>query len=77
MDQKLQKQIELTIQNLYDNDQYKLRQMCNKEMSKFGGLSQKDYDDFYSRAGREISIAIEHEKYDPSKGKSPMDFFLA
>lgn len=75
MDQKLQKQIELTIQNLYDNDQYKLRQMCNKEMSKFGGLSQKDYDDFYSRAGREISIAIEHEKYDPSKGKSPMDFF--
>lgn len=70
-----EKKIELAIQALYDNNQSKLRQLCNKEMLKFGGLSLKDYDDFYSRAGQEIAIAYKHKKYDPSKGKSPIEFF--
>ena len=76
MNQEIKNQIELAIHDLYANDQYKLRQICNKEMAKFGGLSQKDYDGFYSRAGQEIAIAIKNKKYDPSKGRKPLDFFV-
>ena len=76
MNQEIKKQIELAIQDLYADDQYKLRQICNKEMAKFGGLSQKDYDGFYSRAGQEIAVARKNRKYDPSKGKTPLDFFI-
>lgn len=65
-------QIKITIQELYGNNQSKLRQMCNKEMARFGGISQKDYDDFYSRAGYEISRAT--KKYDSSRGKSFIEY---
>lgn len=76
MDQKVKSQIESVIEELYANNQYKLKQICNKEMMKFGGLSAKDYDGFYSRAGLEISIANKNQTYDPSKGKTPLDFFI-
>lgn len=65
-------QIEEAIKELYANDGRKLHNMCQKEMSKFGGISQKDYDDFYSRVGLEISQAI--GKFDSSKGKSFMEY---
>lgn len=68
----IKKQIDSVIEDLYANEQYKLRQMCNKEMSKFGGISQKDHDDFYSRAGYELSLA--KKSYDPSKGKTFMEY---
>lgn len=77
MNLEIEKQIESAIQELYTNEQCKLKQICNKEMMKFGGLSQKDYDDFYSRAGKEIALAKHNKKYDPSKGKSPLEFFIA
>ena len=32
-------QIESAIQGLYANNQFKLKQICNKEMARFGGLS--------------------------------------
>lgn len=70
----VKKEIESTIEDFYTNNQSKLKKICNKEMLKFGGLSQKDYDCFYSRAGYELSIA--RETYDPSKGKSFMDYAL-
>ena len=76
MSQTVENQIESAIKELYANNQYKLKQICNKEMMKFGGLSPKDYDGFYSRAGLEISIAKKHNTYDPSKGKTPLDFFI-
>lgn len=76
MNQNVENQIESTIQDLYANNQYMLKQVCNKEMARFGGLSPKDYNDFYSRAGLEISIAKKNKKYDPSKGKTPLDFFV-
>ena len=76
MNQEMEKQIELAVQDLYANNQYKLKQICNKEMARFGGLSQKDYDGFYSRAGLEISIAKKHNTYDSSKGKTPLEFFI-
>lgn len=76
MNQTVKNQIESAIEELYANNQYKLKQICNKEMMRFGGLSPKDYDGFYSRAGLEISIAKKHNTYDSSKGKTPLDFFI-
>lgn len=76
MNQNIENQIESAIQDLYTNNQYKLKQICNKEMARFGGLSPKDYDGFYSRAGLEISIAKKNNTYDPSKGKTPLEFFI-
>lgn len=76
MNQNLENQIESVIQGLYANNQYKLKHICNKEMARFGGLSPKDYDGFYSRAGLEISIAKKNNTYDPSKGKTPLEFFI-
>lgn len=77
MEQKVKNQIKSAIEELYANNQYKLRQICNREMTRFGGISQKDYDCFYSRAGLEISVATEHELFDPSKGKTPLEFFIS
>jgi len=65
-------EIASTIEELYANNQSKLKKICNKEMAKFGGIEQKDYDCFYSRAGYELTIA--KNAYDPSKGKSFMDY---
>jgi len=65
-------QIEKVIEKLYTNNQSMLRNMCNKEMSKFGGISQKDFDDFYSRVGLDISLAM--KRYDSSTGKNFMDY---
>lgn len=76
MSQTVENQIESAIEELYANNQYKLKQICNKEMTRFGGLSLKDYDGFYSRAGLEISIAKNHNTYNPSKGKTPLEFFI-
>lgn len=76
MSQTVENQIESAIEELYTNNQLKLKQICNKEMSKFGGLFHKDYDGFYSRAGLEISIAKKNNTYDPSKGKTPLEFFI-
>lgn len=77
MNQTVENQIESAIEELYANNQYKLKQICNKEMMRFGGLSHKDYDGFYSRAGLEISVAMEHELYDPTRGKTPLEFFIS
>lgn len=76
MDYEVKNQIESAIKDLYANNQYKLKQICNKEMMKFGGLSPKDYDGFYSRAGLEISIARRNNIYNPAKGKTPLEFFI-
>ena len=65
-------QMETVIKELYANQGSKLHQMCQSEMAKFGGISQKDYDDFYSRAGYEITLA--KEKYHPSYDKTFMEY---
>ena len=75
MEQDINKQIDSAIQNLYADNQKKMRHICDKEMLRFGGISQKDHDCFYSRAGLEISIARKNKIYDPTKGKTPLDFF--
>lgn len=77
MDQEVKTQIKSAIEELYANNQSKLKQICNKEMMRFGGISQKDYDCFYSRAGLEISVAMEHKLYDPLRCKTPLEFFTS
>ena len=44
------KQLEETINDLYQNNGRKIHQMCDKRLRRFGGLEQQDYDDFYSAA---------------------------
>ena len=62
------KQVEETIQWLFANNSKEMKKICNKEIMKFGGISEMDYDDFYSRVGLDISLA--KESFDPSRGKS-------
>lgn len=60
---------------LYANNAKGLRRMVNKIVSGFGGITQKDMDDFYSVADfviTKINNDIENNAenhYDPSKGK--------
>lgn len=55
----------------YENNARKLREMVNKILLKFGGLSDKDMDDFYSLAN-EVFLEV-MDKYD---GKQSFDGFL-
>lgn len=75
----IEPEIKRTIESLYADNEKKLHLMCNKELSKFGGISQMDYDDFYSRVGWEIALVVKSfkegkPKYDPSYGKSFMEY---
>ena len=69
------RQITEVISDLYANNGKKLRGLCQKEMSKFGGIYQMDYDDFYSKAGYEITLA--RDTYDPKKDKSFSEYVTA
>jgi len=72
MDKQTENEINMVIEELYANNGSKLRQMCNKRIAKLGGISQQEYDDFYSRVGYEIAKA--KTAYDPSKGKTFMGY---
>ena len=64
--------IENVIDDLYANNASKLRKICNKKLIRFGGLSDLDYDDFYSRINYEI--AISRKNYNPEIVKNPMNY---
>ena len=68
-------QIEKVINELFSNDAKELQKICNKEIMKFGGISDMDLDDFYSRVGCDISIA--KENFDQSRGKTFKDYIYA
>lgn len=65
-------QVEEIIQWLFENDAKEMKKICNKEMMRFGGISEMDYDDFYSQVGWDISIAS--KKYKPIGDKSFKEF---
>lgn len=65
-------QIDKVINELFLNNARELQKLCNKEIKNFGGISDMDHDDFYSRVGCDITIA--KDNYDPSKGKSFKDY---
>lgn len=62
-----------TIQEYYADNGKKIRSIADKVIKKFGGICQKDYDDFYSAINEAVSQALIPNKdgtykYDPSKG---------
>lgn len=68
-------EIQQCLNTLYQQDALKLHRMVDKMLVKYGGISQKDKDDFYSIANQtitEIITAIENpdveRKYDSTKG---------
>ena len=65
-------EVEETIQWLFANEAKEMRKICNKYMVKFGGISEMDYDDFYSQVGWDVSIASKN--YNPTNDKSFKEF---
>lgn len=61
-------QIDEVINWLFSSDAKELHRLCNKEILKFGGVSNMDYDDFYSRVGCDVTLA--KDKFNPSCGKT-------
>ena len=57
------KQLEETINDLYQNNGRKIHQMCDKRLRRFGGLAQKDYDDFYSAANEACIYGLQGGNY--------------
>lgn len=65
------KAIELAMNEYYANNARKLRQMADKILQRFGGISDKDYHDFYSIAN-EVFVDV-MKRYD---GKQSFHGFL-
>ena len=65
-------EVEETIQWLFEDEAKEMKKICNKYMVKFGGISEMDYDDFYSQVGWDVSIASKN--YNPTVGKSFKEF---
>lgn len=65
-------EVEETIQWLFENDAKEIKKICNMYMMNFGGISEMDYDDFYSQAGWDLSVAIKN--YQPNLEKSFKEF---
>lgn len=65
-------EVEETIEWLFANEAKEMRKICNKEMAKFGGISEMDHDDFYSQVGWDVSIASKN--YHPIGDKSFKEF---
>ena len=65
-------QVEEIIQWLFENDAKEMKRICNKYMIKFGGISEMDYDDFYSQVGWDVSIASKN--YKPTDDKTFKEF---
>ena len=65
-------EVEEIIQWLFANEAKEMKKICNKYMLKFGGISEMDYDDFYSQVGWDVSIASKN--YRPTDDKSFKEF---
>lgn len=66
--------IQETLELYCDNEMHKLKQICNPMISKIGGISDKDYDDFYSIALSVLSDTV--LRFD-SKKEVDFECFLA
>ena len=65
-------EVEEIIQWLFEDEAKEMKKICNKYMVKFGGISGMDYDDFYSQAGWDVSVAINN--YKPNSEKTFKEF---
>lgn len=60
---------EKILNEYYENNAFKLRRMVDKIMSKkYGGITNKDMDEFYSVANDVFTDIIQKSRYDESKG---------
>ena len=50
--------IQETLELYCENEMQKLKQICNPMINKIGGISDKDYDDFYSIALSVLSDTV-------------------
>lgn len=66
--------MEELLNQYYANNAQKLRQVVHGILRKFGGISDKDYQDFYSVANDVFTDIVNHHRYDPGKGS--FDGFL-
>ncbi|MDE6853038.1 MAG: hypothetical protein K2J67_11255 [Lachnospiraceae bacterium] len=66
--------MEEILNQYYANNARKLRQIVHGILRKFGGISDKDYPDFYSVANDVFTDIVNHHRYDPGKGS--FDGFL-
>lgn len=64
-----------TIEYYCGNNMAKLRQLSYPIFTKFGGITPKDYDEFYSEANRTILSAV--KTYDDSKGGNFEGFLMS
>ncbi len=60
--------MEEIIRQYYAENARKLRQVVHMILKKFGGVSEKDYHDFYSVANDVFADIISNHRYDPAKG---------
>lgn len=63
MVKEISKVLQPDIHGYYDNNAKKLRKMVDKILSKFGGLSNKDLDDFYSLANEVFADVLKRYDY--------------
>lgn len=66
--------MEEILSSYYADNARKLRQLVHRILRKFGGISDKDYPDFYSVANDVFTDIVKHHRYDPAKGS--FDGFL-
>lgn len=64
-----------TIEYYCGNNMLKLRQISYPIFTKFGGITSKDYDEFYSEANKTILNAV--KTYDDSKGGTFEGFLVS
>ena len=57
--------IQETLELYCENEMQKLKQICNPMINKIGGISDKDYDDFYSIALSVLSDTV--LRFEPEK----------
>lgn len=60
--------MEEILSSYYANNARKLRQLVHGILRRFGGISDKDYPDFYSVANDVFADIVKHQRYDPAKG---------
>ena len=69
MKQKLEPYMEKILNSYYENNAKKLHNVVNQIFyRKYGGIAERDMDEFYSVANDVFTDIIKHNRYDKSKG---------
>ena len=72
MDNVVEMEVQAVVNKLYEKDAKEMKRMVDGIIWKYGGLSGKDKDDFYSIANDTISEVLWNMQY-PKDGKTYFD----